>query len=811
MKRRKRLRHHDEPEAMLTPHQQADTTQTETGADHTNQLTSHHSNILQMQRTQGNAYVQRMLGDVQRSKKKPKMPKIDEGAEEERINQLVIDGVLAFEELGSFTPPIGDFQTEPSIPGIAPTGMRPALEHLLNAKKYRYGLGMKTEHEVVQERLAPEGPLGFGKMLIFGQKLILHEKLDRQMTAKTEWQKARPVIAALVNRYQGLNGANAEYASQLQSLLYRLDDQITRMIPLLHLEMAASMTPQEVQRVKTLAEAKQAVGAMDELITGVSIFNEVKDAKGKADEFMGEDSGPMGESIHAATPTSAVNTKKFNDDIIEFNAGVSVADAPAPTKFQRGLAAYDKLKTLVDLYNSPEGVAESLGAIAKAENGAMGLLETEKAVMDISTALLGQVKDTGKLLIEGAAELYDWRVARIAKAHPNDIAILANATSLTQRANALREFAAKLEGLGKLTGVIEIVSGSLGLIQGIGNNDFEAAMGGAIGVTEGVLSAAAPAVGIGLMPWMLSAKGMVHVVAQTSRMLQAIRNADMKRAIGSVEEDLNAAALNTKLYEVAMNEWYMRYASPDPVEQALGETYMEKAKEKLVKVHLSLASTMSSVVQGPLSHYPVLVDTFDMAFGGHAMVMLTYLSLKDGVDIQNPGDMMIQAENLEEIVKDLGQAVGDMDITMKALEGEQGGKVKFAESQNNTLTFKNKLVLTGGSFGIQQGSDGIDLDGPIDNQGYKDWLAAKFHGKSLSQINGIVLKLETDVMGETITMRGSDGELSQHDSLSDKALAAVAQAVLNKDPSEVSSAEVVRALWRFCLRNVKMPDGKYFK
>ena len=133
-------------------------------------------NVLGMQRQYGNAYVQRKLGS--------KNAKADAAADEDRLIQLLIDGVMAFEDLASYWPVVGG-ETEPDIPGKTPDGLRPAMFNLLKAKIFRYGVGLPDAKEVVTARFASEGPIGFGKLVLYGPKMIKQTQLDRQLTAKT--------------------------------------------------------------------------------------------------------------------------------------------------------------------------------------------------------------------------------------------------------------------------------------------------------------------------------------------------------------------------------------------------------------------------------------------------------------------------------------------------------------------------------------------------------------------------------------------------------------------------------------------------
>ncbi len=713
-------------------------------------------NVLGMQRQYGNAYVQRKLGS--------KNAKADAAADEDRLIQLLIDGVMAFEDLASYWPVVGG-ETEPDIPGKTPDGLRPAMFNLLKAKIFRYGVGLPDAKEVVTARFASEGPIGFGKLVLYGPKMIKQTQLDRQLTAKTSWQMARPIFSALVSRYEGLNGANADYAARLRRLMFQMDYEVTTLIPRLTMELEAMMTPEESTRMRAVSEAKQAVVVLQK----------------------------MGKSL-------------------EFRKVIGEGQPLSSEKLTRGMDKLGKLQALIELYEGPDGITKALGEMAGSETGAMGLVASQKGVLDITKTLTEQVKGVGRLLIEGAAELYDLRVEQVYKASPGDIGKLANAAELTKRANTLREFADKLEGLERFAGLMELLSGTLGLIQGIEGNDFEALGGGLISIAEGGVSLASPALAAGLMPWMASAKGMVHVVAQTSRMLQNIQNAQMKKSLQGMEEELNVAALNAHLYEMAMTEWFMRYNSPDPVEKALGEQYADKAEEKAALMQKALWEAFSRVTQGTISKFPILADTFDMAFGGHDLVMDTWRQLQNK-KISSAGDLMSHAEFLSEVVMKLSNAMSDLDITMKALEDDVAGKVDITSSDRNELTFKNKILLSAGGWTIEQSSDDIEFDGPIDNQNYKDWLAAKLQGKTLGEMHGILLNIEAEALGETITMRGSDGEMFSSSTLSDKVLKALAQALLGKDPSDdsVTSDQVMRALWKLCLRNLHMPDGKYFK
>ncbi|MGH2720009.1 MAG: hypothetical protein ACRDJO_00210 [Actinomycetota bacterium] len=51
-------------------------------------------------------------------------------AVDERLAQLVVDGVMAFETLGGYYPPVAPEIPVPEIPPGAPEGLRASLGHL---------------------------------------------------------------------------------------------------------------------------------------------------------------------------------------------------------------------------------------------------------------------------------------------------------------------------------------------------------------------------------------------------------------------------------------------------------------------------------------------------------------------------------------------------------------------------------------------------------------------------------------------------------------------------------------------------------
>jgi hypothetical protein len=112
--------------------------------------------------------------------------------DDDRIIQLVIDGVQAFEALAAAYPMAGPDQEAPAIPEGAPAGLRPALERLRTAKKYRHGAGLTSARDVVIESLAPKGPAGMLEMFLTGERLELQEQLRRATVAKAEGRPPGP-------------------------------------------------------------------------------------------------------------------------------------------------------------------------------------------------------------------------------------------------------------------------------------------------------------------------------------------------------------------------------------------------------------------------------------------------------------------------------------------------------------------------------------------------------------------------------------------------------------------------------------------
>lgn len=99
-----------------------------------------------MQEVLGNRRVQRALAKAAAS------------AVDGRIAQLVVDGVTAFETLGTYHPPVAPEVPVPEVPARAPEGLRASLGHLGKAKRFRFEAGMPGAREAVKDRLAAEGP-----------------------------------------------------------------------------------------------------------------------------------------------------------------------------------------------------------------------------------------------------------------------------------------------------------------------------------------------------------------------------------------------------------------------------------------------------------------------------------------------------------------------------------------------------------------------------------------------------------------------------------------------------------------------------
>jgi hypothetical protein len=75
----------------------------------------------------------------------------------------------------------------------------------------------------------------------------------------------------------------------------------------------------------------------------------------------------------------------------------------------------------------------------------------------------------------------------------------------------------------------------------------------------------------------------------------------------------------------------------------------------------------------------------------------------------------------------------------------------------------------------------------------------------------IHLEIEADVLGETITMAGSNSALARHSAIPAEAAAAIAGQMAARDgETAVDEKTSARALWRSHLQHVSVPEAHTF-
>jgi hypothetical protein len=602
-----------------------------------------------------------------------------------------------------------------------------------------------------------------------------------------------------------MEGSNADYAASLRSLVARLDDQMTERIVTIDQELAATTSPAEAKRAKAIAEAKEAVGVMDRIVAGVELAGVAEHAKGSVVDRH------AGVGDHTATkPAPNANlleemgrkdlTKEDPLSASQEELFLDVRESRTSAAFTKGLEALDGVKKLIGVYESGGALGEALAKFSDPE--ASGF-DVAKAEADIANAILTPVHDAGALLLTGAAEVMDRYASRLGKQLK-----ITESLAMTKSAERIRGFAESLGHLEKVTGVIGIFSGALSAIEGVSSNDVEAAVGGVLDVAEGVVGLAAEgAVSSAAAVGFLQVRGMLKVTADMSRALQAIRNAGLRNAVTSIAGDLDTAALHAHLYSDALEEWAKRLGSSDPVERQLAEQFGDVARKHVAPLHNAIGSAISSAVQGRLTRYPVLADTFCAPFGGRDMARALLLDLADP-PAGGAAGLNTHAEFLKGLFPALRTAVGDLSLTMDALDREGRGKVKFAETARNTLQISTKVDLSGGRMAITYDAGKIELRGPIDDAKYRQWIASKLRGKTLGQIDGFQFELTVEVLSDTVALTGTDSSLWRHEGLS--AETAVALAKFAGEAGEEGSVDAAaKALWRSHMQ-VHIPTGTTF-
>lgn len=131
----------------------------------------------------------------------------------------------------------------------------------------------------------------------------------------------------------------------------------------------------------------------------------------------------------------------------------------------------------------------------------------------------------------------------------------------------------------------------------------------------------------------------------------------------------------------------------------------------------------------------MLADTFCAPFGGRDMARALPLDLADG-PAGGPAGLNTHAEFLKGRFPALRTAVGDLSLTMDALDREGRGKVKFAETARNTLRLSTKVDLSGGRMAISNDAGKIELRGPIDDARYREWIGTKLRGQRSGRSTG---------------------------------------------------------------------------
>ena len=613
--------------------------------------------------------------DVPRRGKGPAPEPVDD-----RLISMVIDGVMAFDELAKYRPAIGQEDVAPAMPAGVPAGLRPAFGHLLRAKQQHFQVGLPDATQLVRERLFNEGAVGVARYLINGPQLVLQEELERAYSAKTQWWLARPIFKALIEKYAATPGANSTEAEKWQSMIGVLDREMTELIPGLVAQMNAAAVPEEAERIKALAEAKESIGVLEGLATVVGGLSEgmSKAQPVVSDRHLG---GGIGQDLPKATRFGEPGSK-LADDLTPEQESLyfKVSESTTSTTFNKGVAMLGKAKSLVSIYSSGDAIGK---AYHKFTDDKSTGIEMAGAAVSITSNVLTPIQEAGNLMFTGAAEICENYASFTRAKHAVNPALgAARVRSLTSSAETFRDLAGKVKLLEKVTGVLGVLSAGLTLAEGIEKNDSESIIGGGADLLSGAVSVAetfkvvaggtAVFAGIGA----LQIKTMATVAADMSRALQAIRNADLREALENVGEDLNAAARHAHVFDTAMWEWVMRQNSPDEMERTLGEGFGRNAREQIAPLHNALGSALSSAVQGPISREPSMAKAFSAQFGGAFEARWFFTDLADRASITSTGELMSHAQWLKDnVFPKVSRGFEAIYLEMKKLDKAAKGTV----------------------------------------------------------------------------------------------------------------------------------------
>ncbi len=690
---------------------------------------------------------------------------------EEQTMDLIMDGVQAFEALAgaSVTPGPDAPVVIPPVPANTPGMLRPALGHLREAKEQRGRTSQPVAEAAVATRLGAEGPLGVAKMIFLGPRMILDERLARAYAAKAEWQTARPACKALVDRYSATPGSVGSYAEAVQDLLRRVDLEMTQQIPALEEELVRMTSPGEAQLARELAEAKESVSGMERFVDVVG---------------------------HLSTVGEGMQKSRLVDDVQKDDKIFFGDQTGVDPLFDKGVAGLKGLKGLIAFYESGQGIGK---AVATLGDDKAGGLEKAKAGIDLTTNVLTPLQETGGLLLKGSAKFLETvaESRRLMGSAGGSAAyraqFLKRATYLEQTAHGLEHLAEKLEVFEKVTGVLGVITGGLSLIEGVGKDDAEAVIGGALDIATGVTGlvaegAVSSAAGIGA----LQVRGMLEAVAQMSRSLQVIRNQGLRQSAELVAEDLTTAGLHARIFDEAFSAWAIRQGTTDELERSLGQQFGNNAVRQADPLQVALHNGILRALDGGLRSYPVLIDEFCGPFGGYAATRAILHDLETRPRTVSTGELASQAEFLKEVLIPMRQAVGGVTLALGALDREAKGKVEFAESARNTFHVTTRASLGSGPPSLWDPS--VSFEGPIDDDAYKGGLAMRTVGKTLGEVRGFDIEIVVHVANgssvgsDRVTLKGSDDGLLRNEGL---------------------EAEAARTLWSAHLNTVKVPEETF--
>ena len=568
---------------------------------------------------------------------------------------------------------------------------------------------------------------------------------------------------------------------------------MTTQVAELTVVVAAGTTPQAAVQARAVAEAKATLAVQEKLLEEWKNMAGAAGMIGKASDIA------TGKRLELGKVVGKVGSAKpiAGDEIDEVGAShFTSTEIDHLGVYNQATAAFGVAKNLISVYESGKSLGETLAKLDK--DGVQGV-SGAKALADIASAILTPVNEVGVMILKGLAGACSSRAWKIVKTGAAGSQTAAG--RFTKMAKSLTGLADGLGTLEKVTGVLGVVSSALGVVEGWESGDAEAVLGGVADTVSGVATVAqvswASAAGVGA----LQVKGMLLAARSMSASLQAIRNADLRRTVHGIAENLDLGAAAAERFEIAQHGWSARHGSNDPTERALADQFAERAATELDRMRTAVALALQSARNGSMKDFPMLQDDFFTSFGGRDVALALAL------DLQRPGRGPAEAERLQTALRQLSNGVGDLSLAMAALERDAagGGTLRFSNDDRNRVTFDGVRVdLQPKSFACYPvPASGVSLQSPTHDSRYRTMLADWVAGQDLVSMKGVAVRLHVTVNGTAITLDVFEGAV-RGTGWTEAAQAAVGHL---EGAGTMETEAATKRLWRWVAPQLKVPAG----